>query len=337
MIGIITTLLSCNVQAALPIKNSDLTWQDYKKMVEGVVQAEVDSLPEQFRQDKSFTKTITWVLEPRCYSKGQQFYHGQEGKNFDCFEQIFNTLEITVPTYQIKEYYDKYKVILNRPPQHDTLVIGCGNLLPAKEGLLVYYIDNYGLSGEEYRVKHAHKNCDTIDPDYARNPTIVGAFGITDITGLFKGHKYKKIIIEGIAIESNPFTDLLLINLLTDDGDVKYYKRHFTEYSDKQPTASKATRNDVITSMVKRKIDDGKYNEVKNILYEMIEKSGNEDQFMGMNMGFTALEYLIQKGYVAQAQEAADYFMSSPSQDLYWQGKRLADAVKQHQVQTSTK
>jgi|GEM_PF-4686111 len=91
-------------------------------------------------------------------------------------------------------------VLFSIVPLAIKLVIGCGNIPPYKEGLYVYFIDNYGPPGKEYRLRHAHADADTIDPDFARNPTILATFGAPSLIALFNGKKYREIKIEGIML-----------------------------------------------------------------------------------------------------------------------------------------
>lgn len=146
-------------------------------------------------------------------------------------EKIFNTLQIETKPEDWQFTINSHKVIMNRAPKHDKLVIGCGNIPKYSEEVGdVEFIDNYGGNKFEYRHKHSHSDADTIDPDFARNPTFVAEFGETPMHELFNGHKYKEILIEGIRIlpwdlasvghSAAPYTIDSLIALLDKDGIV---------------------------------------------------------------------------------------------------------------------
>lgn len=186
---------------------SAVTWAEYKEMLVEICQAD-----------------DTWSLKDRGF-------YSNESKT----EEIFNTLKphLELSMEAMKQYQKTYNVIVHRQPHHDTLIVGCGNILPYREGFFVFFIDNYGGPAPIYRAKHAHTNCDTIDPDFARNPTIVGGFGYTDITPIFNGHRYKRIILEGIRVGDSPYAIQLLHNLLDDNGYV------FTNYGGPENPISK--------------------------------------------------------------------------------------------------
>lgn len=144
-------------------------------------------IQEQINEMQKFeTMDLQWYLKVR---------HSNQ-------EKIFSTLDIQLPKDKIVEYFTKYGVIVNRMPQHDILIVGCGNLPKYQEDIFAHMIDNYGEKAPLYRSKHSHPEADTIDPDYARNPTIIGYFASQLLTDLFKDefdyqHKYKEIIFEG--------------------------------------------------------------------------------------------------------------------------------------------
>ena len=326
------------VQAGEPTRSirsdllSGISWPEYKQMLEGTVQAQIDALPEKLRNDESITQAITWVLKPRCYLNGdwqEGRYMGFKGF-FDCSEQIFKTLDIKVPASSIRKFYHLDKVIVHRYPQHDTLIVGCGNLLLPLPGITVQFVEDHdGFQNRyQYIADHEHKDCDTIDPDFARNPTIVGAFGINDITNVFNDHTYKKIILEGIQVEHLPFSLKLLINLLDEDGVVEDFSAFNPggQYGDisYSPTYS---RRKLIAYDARKKIFDGKYDEVKNDLYMLIEKSGFNDQFEGMNQSFAVFNYLVDRGLIREAEEAADYFSKSPDQEIQIEAQKLAGKI----------
>lgn len=140
----------------------------------------------------------------------------------DCSEEVFRALDIQLTPAQVRECFARFGIIVHRQPKERTLVIGCGNLPPYKEGFNVSQIDDYigHEKQQEYRQKHAHEQCDTIDPDFSRNPTILCSFGHSDITPLFGRHKYSQIIIEGIQLRGDLDTIKLINNLLEDSGEL---------------------------------------------------------------------------------------------------------------------
>lgn len=194
-------------------------------MLEPEEEKSVTELAKMFRERIENFKKSEIELAQNRYLKRKCFT--AESYKYDCSEQIFYTLDIQLSPELMKNYFEKYRVIVNRIPKHETLIIGCGNLRPYTEGLDVHSIDNYGGDKRIYRMNHTHKECDTIDPDFARNPTIVASFGATDITELFQGHKYKKILIEGVDITNFPYSGQLIYNLLAEDGIVDMGDRQY--------------------------------------------------------------------------------------------------------------
>jgi len=140
----------------------------------------------------------------------------------DCSEEVFRALDIQLTPAQVRECFARFGVIVHRQPKESRLIIGCGNLPPYKEGFYISQVDDYigHENRHEYRQKHAHEQCDTIDPDFSRNPTILCSFGHSDITPLFGGHKYSQIIIEGIQLRGDLDTIKLIDNLLEDGGEL---------------------------------------------------------------------------------------------------------------------
>ncbi len=154
-------------------------------------------------------------------------------------KKIFDTLEIQMDKTEIEQMYQQFDVVVNRQPLNDTLVIGCGNVPAYRNDIFVCCVDDYNnpyaaddtfdcsllkTFSIDYRHKHGHVNCDTIDVDFARNPTIVGCFGEgkVNFVPVFKGHKYKRIVLEDISatVLKAPLTRIMLLNLLADDGVV---------------------------------------------------------------------------------------------------------------------
>lgn len=145
-----------------------------------LVKKQIDEMQEFESMD------ITWFLNDRRHNQ----------------EKIFSTLDIQLPKDKIIEYFNKYEVIVNRLPQHDILIVGCGNVPSYQENIYAYMIDDFGEEAPIYRSNHSHPEADTIDPDYARNPTIIAYFANQPLTDLFKDefdyqHRYKEIKFEG--------------------------------------------------------------------------------------------------------------------------------------------
>lgn len=112
---------------------------------------------------------------------------------------IFESLDIRVSEDEILNAFQQYGVIMNRKPQHSELVIGCGNLPAHNHQICVHFIDNYGETAAAYRKKHQHLHQDTLDLDYARNPTYVADLHSLN-PAVFQGFRYQKICTEGVMI-----------------------------------------------------------------------------------------------------------------------------------------
>lgn len=178
---------------------------------------------------------IKWVLSKR---KNQ-------------LEQIYKTLEIEVSISDMEQSVKQYGVLMHRRPSHQKLVIGCGNL-PVDSGTDegVYCVDPYDDEVPTYRSLHRHEDADSIDPDFAKNATFVGEFGVSAMHELFGNHKYKEIFIEGIYVFSwdlatlkgdlreSRYSVASLVALLEEDGVVNqdnecfYTKAELKEYLD---------------------------------------------------------------------------------------------------------
>eukprot|EP01097_Dermamoeba_algensis_P010921 TRINITY_DN8298_c0_g1_i1.p1 TRINITY_DN8298_c0_g1~~TRINITY_DN8298_c0_g1_i1.p1 ORF type:complete len:307 (-),score=54.32 TRINITY_DN8298_c0_g1_i1:254-1063(-) len=136
---------------------------------------------------------------------------------------------------EMYEKFKKWNVIVNRKPKNGGLVVGCGNLPPYSSAFgAIPLVDPPGESPQTYRRSHRHFHFDTICPEYAANPTIVGFFGadVNELTILFAGHRYHLIHFEDVAIlpwdvitydtlpfvEASRFVWRWISDLLADDG-----------------------------------------------------------------------------------------------------------------------
>lgn len=169
-------------------------------------------------------------------------------KRANIMTPIFESLNIRLSLEEIVDTFNKHKVIMNRKPKNSHLRIGCGNLPSYNPEICVFYIDDYGKDDPTYRARHQHSDEDTLDPDFARNPTIVGKIDELD-PAAFKGHLYQKITTEGfIALPFDMIPDYVsfyqedsssqarllqgmerVIKLLDDKGVYQSYKKG--EYS----------------------------------------------------------------------------------------------------------
>lgn len=149
-------------------------------------------------------------------------------------DKIFSALEIKIPKENMLKIFGDYKVIVHRPPENETLIIGCGNLPPYDLDMCLFGIDDWGdvSAAQEYRENHAHKGCDTLDPDAVRDPTLVGSLDWNNIVELYKehfnNHKYNKIHFEGYF----PF------NVDTNKGLLKKHENDFEELLNVNGTVS---------------------------------------------------------------------------------------------------
>lgn len=139
-----------------------------------------------------------------------------------CKVYPIENLEINVSMDKIRRVYHETGVIqLREVDSHaDTLMIGCGNRPLSDSG--GYPIDP--IDDPTYHENHAHTGAITVDPDLAKNPTIVVFFGDQSLSALLKSHQFKKIIIEGVALMEEdglplaPYTYSEIDRLLSDDG-----------------------------------------------------------------------------------------------------------------------
>lgn len=133
--------------------------------------------------------------------------------------------------------YENYDAIQLRDLNGEhKLIVGCGNT-PINAGGFTKKI--YQKKGKDYkdhnkfwikyRKEHKHKKCYTIDPNIGMNPSIVGEFGIIDITFLPR-EIFEEIEFEGFMIHAFQDKDIIytrnintissILYLLKDDGIV---------------------------------------------------------------------------------------------------------------------
>merc|ERR1739848_651579 len=107
---------------------------------------------------------------------------------------LYHQIEVNTNIEEIFESNRNF--ILHRKPTHNALIVGCGNLKQSK--IKIPHIDcGHYTVDVDYRSRHSHENCDTIDQDFARNPTIVGNF--FDLNGaMFESYRWKTIVFEGV-------------------------------------------------------------------------------------------------------------------------------------------
>jgi hypothetical protein len=92
------------------------------------------------------------------------------------------------------ELNERYMVPL-RKPKSKFLLLGCGNISPYQIGSGVDEIDNIG---SDYRDIHSHEGFDTIDADFAKNPSLIAAIPIFDSekSSVFDERFFEKYPIE---------------------------------------------------------------------------------------------------------------------------------------------
>lgn len=61
----------------------------------------------------------------------------------DCLDSIVESLDLQLPTQEMREVFDHHRAIMHRRPHNQELVIGCGNLPAYNPSITVYDID-YG-------------------------------------------------------------------------------------------------------------------------------------------------------------------------------------------------
>lgn len=147
----------------------------------------------------------------------------------------FSELDIEVEDEEMKRLGSEVPAILNRPLQHDTLVIGCGRSKTSLQPPC--YV-------EEYCKEHSHEMQDTWDVNVRVNPSILAAFGNVFLGDeVFKEHRYSLIHMEGIALmpfhirldlsnyfvtDNYPYSVSQILFLLKDDG---IFRDGFRDYS----------------------------------------------------------------------------------------------------------
>lgn len=114
-----------------------------------------------------------------------------------------DNLIVTIPLKEIIRTYGTYGILQLRPiGDYKKLLLGCGNnpILGYEEG-------------------HHHKETITINPQLSKNPTIVGFFGVHDLTPIIP-HQHFEILIDEVCneIEVTEFhLDEIIKKTLTDD------------------------------------------------------------------------------------------------------------------------
>lgn len=151
-----------------------------------------------------------------AHYRGRNWIFGSKYFDTGIFEQKKN-LTIVNNVNLINSMYDEYGIIQMRPLNNETqLLLGCGN---------TPLCDIW--SNEE----HSHRKCYTIDPNIGMNPSIIGAFGINDMTFLPFEH-FDTILFEGFMLEcdnakgktrktKNKRTIQDILYLLKENGKIK--------------------------------------------------------------------------------------------------------------------
>lgn len=101
-------------------------------------------------------------------------------------------VEVTNDADSIQTNFEKYGVVqLRKLKDEKILLLGCGN-----------GPEIFGSSQEvcDYRTKHLHEGCYTVDPDIDMNPSVVGQFGVDDFSFLPK-ESFDTIVYEGFMQE----------------------------------------------------------------------------------------------------------------------------------------
>ncbi len=159
-----------------------------------------------------------WILDENHVFDLTNFHN----KQFD-----YRNLEVSLQLHEIQEIYQTRGVIQLRPIDKSatTLIIGCGNgRLSNCGGLAHAFKSNYylkdGYDGK-YSLNHLHPEAVTIDPSLAANPTIVAFFGNQQVSQIFEGQKFDKIIFEGYFTSSEQkFRKFDLFHLLNKNGQI---------------------------------------------------------------------------------------------------------------------
>ena len=144
-----------------------------------------------------------------------------------------HALKVGSDTWSMRRVYTLYGVILLRHYNKERkLVIGCGNkpiyfgATPLRQRCTKERIPRYWRG---YATAHSHEHCYTINPDIGMNPSIVGRFGIQDMTFLPSG-AFRVIELEGFMtdvhirngryVTDNVCTIRDILHLLSDGGVV---------------------------------------------------------------------------------------------------------------------
>jgi len=117
--------------------------------------------------------------------------------------------DVTLNLSTIHSIFEKHRVIQLRPYLNQkVLIVGCGNN-PCFD---LDFIDDE--TGESYRDQHIHNDAATIDPDIARNPTVVAFFGYQELP-MFPDGAFDKIYFEGFCFEPEEGDALDELGILT--------------------------------------------------------------------------------------------------------------------------
>lgn len=147
-------------------------------------------------------------------------------RSLKLFKELIPHLDIELSINEIEAAYSNYGVILFRKIDKKvrSLLIGCGNKPCSDDGgyimhrLLENDSDHLDYQRQKrYRKEHVHDGFITIDPDFAKNPTIVAYFGHRELT-LFSDHHFDKIVVEGIYIAQLSAGESELKRLLSKNG-----------------------------------------------------------------------------------------------------------------------
>ena len=120
---------------------------------------------------------------------------------FKLYKSEMETLDIQCTILEMKKQFkNSNNFSLRKYNNEKTLVIGCGNHPRLFYGKTWKEMER--LHPSWYRERHNHKNCCTIDPDIAVNPTVVGLFGVHEFP-MFPDNAFKLIIFEGAPVDIN--------------------------------------------------------------------------------------------------------------------------------------
>lgn len=147
-------------------------------------------------------------------------------------KEALGFLDIELSLEEIHGVYEQHGIIQLRPinQQIRSLVICCGKHPLTPIGIAEFSqpfeedLGDYIRQNEQYRVKHLHEGCITLDQDPLANPTILSFFGIHTIT-IFPDIRFSEIWLENhphdmFHIQGNAKTEL--DRLLDGSGNLFY-------------------------------------------------------------------------------------------------------------------